>query len=178
MSNLNDYLKAVYIDTKKGVVGYLKSQLILMLVTFIILVIGLKYIGIEYSVLKSLGIAIVDAVPVVGSGIIMIPWAIYYLVIGVKTTAFQLAVLYVIATVLKQLIQPKIVGDKIGLGPLYTLILTIAGSMIIGPLGVILGPIIGVLVSSLLKFRHILNLNSRNKNQNDDFEVFQDRKLK
>ncbi len=171
MDNLNRYLKAVYIDTKNGVIGYLKSQLILMLLTFVVLVIGLKYIGIEYSVLKSLGIAIVDAIPVVGSGIIMIPWAIYYLVIGSGDMALKLAVLYVIVTVLKQLIQPKIVGDRIGLSPLYTLILTIVGSIVLGPIGVILGPILGVIISSVLKFRHILSEEPKKD------EVFQDRKL-
>lgn len=153
---MNNWFLAVFADTAKGVKGYIKSQIIMCIITWIILLIGFQLIGIEYGVLKGLGIALVDAVPVIGSGIIMIPWAIYRFATGSQAIGGQIALLYVVLTVLKQLIQPKVVGDSIGLRPLYTFISAVLGTLIMGPLGVMLGPIAAVIATSVVKYRKLM----------------------
>ncbi|NLY45008.1 MAG: AI-2E family transporter [Tissierella sp.] len=151
-----DKFRRVINDTKKGIEGYFKAQLILMAMTFIIFSIGLVIIDAPYPLLIGFIIAIVDVLPVLGSGIIMIPWSIISLVGGNSDFAIALAIVYVMATLIRQILEPKITGDKIGIRPLYTFIATIIGTLIFGPIGIILGPIIAVIIKS------ITNINKNN----------------
>lgn len=148
MSN-NDKIRIVINDAKKGIGGYFKAQLILMVMTFIIFSIGLVLIDAPFPLLLGFIIAVVDILPVLGSGIIMIPWSIISLIMGNSDFAIALAIVYVISTLVRQILEPKIIGDKIGLRPLYTFIATIAGALLIGPIGIILGPIIAVIIKSI-----------------------------
>lgn len=138
-------------DTGKGIIGYIKSQIILMIITFISFSVGLYIIGAPLSILIGLGIAILDIVPVLGSGLVMIPWSIINFISGNTDMGTKLAILYVVLTIFRQVIEPKITGDQIGLRPLYTFAATILGSLILGPIGVIGGPIIAIIISSIYK---------------------------
>lgn len=148
MSN-NDKIRRVINDAKKGIGGYFKAQLIMMLMTFIIFSIGLVLIDAPFPLLFGFIIAVVDVLPVLGSGIIMIPWTIISFIKGSSDFAIALAIVYLVATLVRQILEPKIIGDKIGIRPLYTFIATIAGSLIFGPIGIILGPIISVIIKSI-----------------------------
>lgn len=145
----NDKFRKVINDTKKGIEGYFKAQLILMIMTFIIFSIGLLVIDAPFPLLIGFVIAIVDILPVLGSGIIMIPWSIISLLGGNSDFAISLAIVYVVATLIRQILEPKITGDKIGIRPLYTFLATIAGTLIFGPIGIIVGPIIAVIIKSI-----------------------------
>lgn len=151
MDNKKDFLKQIMNDTGKGIKGYMKAQVTLMIITFIILGIGLTIIDAKHPILISAGIAILDIIPVLGAGIVMIPWAIINFIIGNKDMGADLATLYVILVILRQFIEPKIVGKEIGVRPLYTFIVTILGSIILGPIGIILGPLAAVIISSIMK---------------------------
>ncbi|MCQ4923668.1 AI-2E family transporter [Tissierella carlieri] len=151
MDNKKDFLKQIMNDTGKGIKGYMKAQVTLMIITFIILGIGLTIIGAKHPILISAGIAILDIIPVLGAGIVMIPWAVINFIIGNKDMGADLATLYVILVILRQFIEPKIVGKEIGVRPLYTFIATILGSIILGPIGIILGPLAAVIISSIMK---------------------------
>ncbi|WP_406242480.1 AI-2E family transporter [Tissierella carlieri] len=151
MDNKKDFLKQIINDTGKGIKGYMKAQVTLMIITFIILVIGLTIIDAKHPILISAGIAILDIIPVLGAGIVMIPWAVINFIIGNKDMGADLATLYVILVILRQFIEPKIVGKEIGVRPLYTFIATILGSIILGPVGIILGPLAAVIISSIMK---------------------------
>lgn len=151
MDNKKDFLKQIMNDTGKGIKGYMKAQVTLMIITFIILGIGLTIIDAKHPILISAGIAILDIIPVLGAGIVMIPWAIINFIIGNKDMGADLATLYVILVILRQFIEPKIVGKEIGVRPLYTFIATILGSIILGPIGIILGPLAAVIISSIMK---------------------------
>lgn len=157
MDNFIDVLKHVLKDASKGVKGYFKSRLIIMTITFVILSIGLSVIDAPLPVLMAFIISIIDIIPLLGSGIILIPWAIISYFWGVKELGVSLGVLYVVMTILKQFIEPKILGDQIGIRPLYTFLATVVGSFIFGPVGLILGPIIAVIINSILKTRNMLN---------------------
>lgn len=168
---MNNFFSYVFQDAKKGIKGYIKSQLILILVSFVILFIGFKIIGIEHGVLKATGIALLDSLPIIGSGIIMIPWAIYKFIVGYKSIAFEIAILYLFLTIIKQILQPIIIGDSIGLRPIYTFISAGIGSLIIGPLGVLIGPIVAVILKSTLKYKEFIldDIKKKELKKNNEF---------
>lgn len=153
MKNIIDFITEIINDTGKGIVGYIKSQLILMTITFIAFSIGLYIIGAPLPILIALGIAILDIVPILGSGLVMIPWSIISFISGDTDMGTKLAILYVCLVILRQIIEPKITGDQIGVRPLYTFAATVLGSIILGPIGVIAGPIIAVIINSILRVK-------------------------
>jgi sporulation integral membrane protein YtvI len=124
--------------------GYLKSQLILMFIAAGIAFIGLQILGVPYAFLIAVLVGIADLLPLVGPGTIFLPWIVWEVVNGNHGFAIALLVLYAVVTVVRQVVQPKIVGDSIGLHPLETLIALFVGLRLMGVLGLILGPIIWV----------------------------------
>jgi sporulation integral membrane protein YtvI len=121
--------------------GWLKAQLIIMTITFTELLIGLLIIGIENSLLIALIIALVDILPILGAGTVLIPWAIINLLTSNTKLGLSLLLLYIIILFVRQLIEPKIVGHQIGVHPLFTLAGMYIGLQRFGVLGMILGPI-------------------------------------
>lgn len=150
MENKKDFINRIVKDTGKGVKGYIKSQIKLMLITFIAFSIGLTIIKVPHPILISAGISILDIIPVLGTGIVMIPWVIISFALGNKDMAANLAILYVVLFILRQFIEPIIVGKEIGIKPLYTVIATILGSIILGPIGIILGPLVAIVIRSII----------------------------
>lgn len=155
LENFIDDLQIILKETGIGIKGYLKGQLKLMLLTFIILSVGFWYIQIPLYILIALGIAIIDIIPVIGSGIIMVPWSIIAFFMDNKNMAMEIAILYVVLTIIRQILEPKIIGDSIGLRPLYTFLSTLLGSILLGPFGVILGPIIGIFINAVYLRRKV-----------------------
>ena len=155
MNNKKDFLYQIINDTGKGIKGYMKAQITLMFITFIIVGIGLTIIDVSHPILISAGIAILDIIPVLGAGLVMIPWSIISFILGNKDMGANLAIIYVVLVISRQLIEPKIVGKEIGVRPLYTFFSTILGSFVLGPIGIILGPLIAVVINSII--------NSKNK---------------
>ncbi len=125
MNSKKDFLYQIINDTGKGIKGYMKAQITLMCITFIIAGIGLTIIEAPYPILISAVIAILDIIPLLGAGLVMIPWSIISFIIGNKDMGANLAIIYVILVILRQFIEPKIVGKEIGVRPLYTFIATI-----------------------------------------------------
>ncbi|MGI6404274.1 MAG: sporulation integral membrane protein YtvI [Oscillospiraceae bacterium] len=136
-------------DTFKTVGNYIVAYLKLMSVTFIELAVGLTVLGVENSVLIALGIAIFDALPVLGTGGIMVPWIAISLLNGQVPLAVGLAILYAIIIVVRNIIEPRIVGNQLGLHPLVTLCAIYAGFKLMGFLGMILFPILVQILAGL-----------------------------
>ncbi|MCT4606023.1 MAG: sporulation integral membrane protein YtvI [Marinisporobacter sp.] len=124
-----------------ALMGYMKSQLILMCITFIESAIGLIAIGMDYSLLIAFFASIIDALPIVGTGCVYVPLIIGNLLMKSYKTAFSLTLLYIIIIFIRQLLEPKILGSQIGVYPLATLISMYIGLKLFGILGLILGPI-------------------------------------
>jgi len=134
--------------------NYLKAEITLVLISFLIILIGLigsKIIGlkIEYPLLCALGIAFVDALPILGSGTVIIPWAIFSGLDGNISLAFVLIGLYIITVVVRQILEPKLVSQGIGTHPIFTLIAMYTGFKIIGIMGLFLGPIILIILKNV-----------------------------
>lgn len=129
--------------------GYLKAQGILITVTFCELFIGLSIFRIDYALILAIVIAIIDALPILGTGTVLIPWGIVLLVMGNYPLAFGILGMYLFITIVRQLIEPKIVGTQIGIYPLLTLIAMYTGVQLIGVLGLIAGPIVLIILKNI-----------------------------
>lgn len=146
-------------EISKNLGGYLKAEVILILVSFIISVIGLyifKFCGmnVKYPLLVALAIGFVDALPILGSGTVMVPWAIISALNGDLKLGISIIILWIIMSVVRQVLEPKIVSGKIGIHPIFTLIAMYTGFKIIGVIGMLVGPIVLIVIKSI--FSNIL----------------------
>lgn len=138
--------------------GYLKAEVTLIFVSFMISVIGLyilKFVGInvKYPLLIALAIAFVDALPILGAGTIIVPWAIFSALDGDIKLAISIIILWIIMSVVRQFLEPKIVSGKIGIHPIFTIIAMYTGFRIIGILGMLFGPIVLIILKSIFSNR-------------------------
>lgn len=143
-------------EISRSLGGYLKAEAILILVSFFISVIGLylfKLIGmkIQYPLLIALGIGFVDALPILGSGSVMVPWAVISSLNGDIRLGIAIIILWIIMSLIRQLLEPRIVSGKIGIHPIFTLIAMYTGFKIIGVMGMLLGPIVLIVFKSIIK---------------------------
>ena len=124
------------------------------MVTFSISVVGLyilKFIGmnVKYPLLIALAIVFVDALPILGSGTVMIPWAILSALHGDLRLGISITVLWIIMSVVRQILEPKVVSGKIGIHPIFTLIAMYTGFKVIGFMGMLVGPIVLIILKSI-----------------------------
>ncbi len=131
--------------------GYLKSQLIISFVVFIILALGFFAIGQPYGLLLALGFAVLDFIPIIGSGTVMVPWAVVDIIVGDYTHAVQLMVIWGIIALFRRLGEPKILGDQTGLSPILSLVGIYVGMLVGGVLGMIVGPLLLLVLINLAK---------------------------
>lgn len=155
-------------DMFTAIFGYLRAAMIIMLITFTELFIGLSIIGVKYSLLLALIIALVDALPVLGAGGALIPWSIITFLIGNTKLGISIFVLYLIILIVRQIIEPRIVGQQIGVHPLLTLMAMYGGLQLIGVAGLILGPIAFILIRNIIStiyrgktFKDIIGLSDK-----------------
>ncbi len=143
------YLKTTAWD---GFAGYVKSQLILSSITALLVAVTFWVIGIEYAVVWAIIIGIVDALPILGSGIILIPFSVI-LLITQENTVFAIVILVLQAGVfiVRQVLSPRIMSSQLGLHPLLTLISIYIGNKIMGLMGMIVFPILSLLLVSFYK---------------------------
>lgn len=145
---------------KHAVGGYFKAQFKIMCVIFVILLIGFMIMGQSYSLLLALLIAFLDFLPIFGTGTVLWPWMVYKVLMGDYRTAIMMLVLYLVALLTHQLLQPKLIGDSVGLKPLPTLFFLYIGWQIGSLLGVILAVPVGMILINLYEagaFDYILD---------------------
>lgn len=150
-------LKDIFYRSLKGIKGYFKAELKLATLTFVLLCIGFYIIGIDFWGIKALGIAIIDIIPVLGSGIIMIPWALIHFFMGNTTIAWQLGLVYIVINVVRQIAEPFVTGREIGVRPLYTFISTIVCMLIFGPLGALIGAGVAIVIKAVYDVKMVRN---------------------
>ena len=114
---------------------YIRSYALLLLVTFTELLVGLSILGVPYASIIAAGIAIFDLMPILGTGGVLIPWIVIAAVVGSYRMSLGIAVLYIIITIVRNYLEPKLVGKQIGLHPLATLIALFVGSKMFGLAG-------------------------------------------
>lgn len=134
--------------------GYLKAEATLVLVSFIISLIGLyvlNFVGfdIEYPLLMAIFIGFVDALPILGSGTVMVPWAIIAALNGDINLGIAIIVLLIIMSVVRQFLEPRLVSKNIGVHPIFTLIAMYTGFKFLGVIGLLFGPIILIILKNV-----------------------------
>lgn len=118
--------------------GYLRAAALMLCLTFAELAVGLGLLRIRYAVGIAALVALLDAIPILGTGTALLPWALSRLLHGDYATALGLVLLYAVTLVVRNLVEPKILGAQIGLHPLITLIALYVGLHAFGPLGILL----------------------------------------
>jgi len=146
------YLRKLRGDLRFVVGGYFLAQFKIMFVVAVILLVGFLILRVRYAALLAILIAMLDFLPLFGTGTVLIPWAVFKLLSGEYALAAGLALLYVLSQVIRQVIQPKLVGDSMGLNPMVTLFLLYLGFKIRGISGMILAVPLGILVIRLWEY--------------------------
>lgn len=138
-------------NTVQTLVKYVKSYFLIMLLTFAMVIFGLSVLGVKYAWLLAFIIAVLDLLPVLGIGIVLVPWALFMFLVGNLKLGIGLSILYAVATVIRQISEPRILGKNLGIHPLLTLVLMYTGYSLLGLFGLIVLPLLAVLLSGLSK---------------------------
>ena len=135
---------------KKSLGGWLLAQLKLMGITFCVLCVGFVILRITYAPVWAVLISLVDALPVLGTGTVLIPWSLVCFLQGDSLRAVGLLGTYVAGFLLRSVLEPRLVGKQLGLDPLVTLMAMYAGYRLWGILGMLLSPLIAMTALQLL----------------------------
>ncbi len=126
----------------KLLIGYAK----IMLITFFELLIGFSILGVNHFIIFAFMVSIIDLLPIVGTGTVLLPWAMISFVQNNYKLGFGITLIYVIVCIIRNFVEPKIIGDEIGINPLFTLIAMFLGFKILGFFGVIIFPVTFIVV--------------------------------
>lgn len=140
----------------KSLSGYLKAEIKLIGISFVIVLMGLNIfylmgMNVGYPLLMALFIGFVDALPILGSGTVMIPWSLILFLNQEYSVGFSILGLYVFTSAVRQFLEPKIVSSKIGVHPLFTLIAMYTGFKLMGIMGMLIGPIVLIILKNIFE---------------------------
>lgn len=147
-------LRRIRVKLSTTLFAYVRAVIVLISITFVELSIGLLILGVENAILLAGIIAIIDALPVLGTGWIIMPWAIFSIIAGNYGFGIGLVVIYIVVTIVRNLIEPKIVGEHIGLHPLATLTSIYIGLKFFGLIGMFM-PIVVALLKSFYDWGYL-----------------------
>ncbi len=150
-TGVRDFLSRVKKVAVAAFGGYVRAQLILSLVVFVILLLGFSITGQSYAFLLAFILAVMDFIPIIGSGTAIVPWTIISVLMGNYRKAIELAVIWGIIAVFRRLAEPKVVGDQTGLSPILSLVSIYVGMRLAGVLGMIFGPVILLIIINVMK---------------------------
>lgn len=135
-----------------GTLGkFIRAYAFIITITFTELSLGFWIIGIPNPIFFGVLIAIIDIMPIIGTGAVLLPWSVISFLIGNSRVGIEMLILYIVITAVRQTIEPKIVGQQIGLHPIVTLLLMYVGAQLMGVLGLFLLPIIATLLHKMNK---------------------------
>lgn len=147
--SVKNYYHMIMGSFKKAVGGYFKAQFKIMLILIAIMFIGFEIMDISYSFLLASIIAFLDFLPVFGTGIVLWPWIVVDVVVGDYKQAIFLGITYLVCQLIKEILQPKMVGDSIGINPMAALLYMFIGYRVAGVIGMIIGIPVGMIFVSL-----------------------------
>ncbi|MGM9644069.1 MAG: sporulation integral membrane protein YtvI [Eubacteriales bacterium] len=134
---------------KKTIMGYIKAYFLIMVLTFCEMLLGLTILGVDYAFIMAIVISVVDILPILGTGTVLIPWAIFAFLTSNTPLGVGLLILYAVSLVVRQFAEPKIVGGAIGIHPLATLASVYLGLRFLGFLGIFIGPMTALLLREM-----------------------------
>ncbi|WP_233414398.1 sporulation integral membrane protein YtvI [Thermaerobacillus caldiproteolyticus] len=135
----------------KAGIGFIKAQFLLSVITFLLALGGLLLLKVDYAVILSLLIVIVDILPILGTGSVLVPWGIISIANGNETLGIGLIILFVVITVIRRIIEPKIFSSNLGITPLAALVSVYLGFQLLGFIGLFLGPALVIIMEAMIK---------------------------
>ncbi len=139
------WLSALGEKTKPVLRGWAKAYLLLMALTFVELFIGFSLMGVNYAFLAAAAVALVDILPLLGTGTVLIPWAVIGFITGDRSIGIGMLILYAVIGIIRQFAEPKLVGKSLGIPPLVSLIAMYVGFRLFGFFGLITAPAVVML---------------------------------
>lgn len=133
----------------KGIATYIKAQAKMISITFVVILVALILLGVDNAFIISVVAAIFDILPLLGVSALFIPWILYLFIVGKTALAIWLTALLLVVTVTRQILEPKITGDSLGVSAFTMLSFMIISLSLFGVAGVILSPILVILLKSL-----------------------------
>ena len=133
-------------------IKYVKAQLIMLLINLLLIASGMAVVGMRFwSLPLAVGIALLDLLPIIGSGAVFVPWIIVCVVRGDTRAALCLGVTYLLMVLVRLILEPIIVGKKVGLSPLITFASAVVGVAVFGGTGVFIGPVVAAIANTLCR---------------------------
>lgn len=142
-------IKSVETSIVSGVATLIRTQVLLVMLTMVVNIAGLSVLNARYAVALGFLLAVLDILPVIGPGLIYIPWVIYHFIWGNLTMGIALLILYAAVSFFRQAIQTHLIGKEMGLHPLVILFSLYLGYRLFGTVGIIYGPMVSVLIMGL-----------------------------
>ena len=153
LKQLDDKKKSIVVNAKKlfvtNILKMLRGYIIIMCITFTELFIGLSILKVNYAGVLAVIIAVLDILPVIGTGAVLIPWGIISMIMGNIWLGIGLLILYVVILVIRNIIEPRIIGQQVGLPPIVTLIAMYVGLQTFGVIGMMLTPVAIIILVKL-----------------------------
>jgi sporulation integral membrane protein YtvI len=146
-----DKMENVLTYLREAIFGFIRAQLIMAIFTYLLTFIGLLVLRAEYPLAISLLVMVMEFVPVIGTGIIFIPWIIYQLLLGYTGMGIGLFVLFLVLIILRRIVEPKVLSDAVGINSLAALISLYIGFEWLGFAGLFLGPLVVIIYQALRK---------------------------
>jgi len=144
-------VRQVKAEVWTSVIGFAKAQFFLISLTMLQTIIGLALIKSEYALLMGVVVGIADLLPLLGPATIYLPWIAYSFLFGSKVFGIKLLVLWVFVAGVRQVLEPKLVGDQLGLHPLTILFSVYMGFQFFGALGFVVGPLMAILLKAVIR---------------------------
>ena len=132
-----------------AILKYLRSYLIIMLVMFVIMLFGFIILKVKYAVLLAFLVSLLDALPLIGIGTVLVPLSVYEIIFGNVRRGVGLIILFIIAELIRQFAEPKIVGESLGIHPALSLVILYLVYFFFGVLGLLLVPLVTVVIKIL-----------------------------
>lgn len=157
-ASINQSMRTIWGDLKQALFGYLRAQLFLISITMFIIITGLIVLRVDYAITIGLLVGIIDLLPYLGVGAVMIPWIVYCFAVDQGSLGIGLLIVYAIVLLTRQIMEPKVLASTVGLDPLLMLIAMFVGMQLFGFLGLIVGPVSLVLLSAMKRANVFLDL--------------------
>ncbi|MEW9698284.1 sporulation integral membrane protein YtvI [Paenibacillus sp. SI8] len=141
----------VLLNLRQAIFGFIRAQLIMAVLTYLVTFIGLLVLRAEYPLAISLLVMLMEFVPVVGTGLVFIPWFIYQLLAGHTGMGIGLLILFLILTIFRRIVEPKVLSDAVGINALAALISLYVGFELMGIKGLFLGPLVVIIYQAMRK---------------------------
>jgi len=144
-------MEHVLVNLRGAIFGFIRAQLIMAVLTYLVTFIGLLVLGAPYPLAISLLVMIMEFVPVIGTGMVFIPWLLYQFVVGHTAMGIGLLVLFLILSIFRRIVEPKVLSDAVGINSLAALISLYIGFELMGIMGLFLGPLVVIIYQAMRK---------------------------